>query len=314
MSSKRSYNISTERRRLLRNFAPAIYKMLPALFVVSLVSFGILWGRKANESTVPLLTQEGVTVYRFVPGERIIYRLDFSGTSEADLRPLFQEMKSSGTKQMAAASNFVHVFKVAFCGELISTTLERNNDHVLVAYSLRLPTLSFNVDGKEVITPAEMIRTDLSRNIFATVDLHGKVLSVRFDPAIGNLSQNIARTLLATTQFVLPSAPESDLQTWEAQEDNPSGQYLAHYQAESDANKNTPVDSKTSLRAFRKVKARYLQGPRENRPGESELTTAINPEGNMVAQIDLGGGRLVSLNGSESQDTVALDKTTDRYH
>src|SRR5262245_52209433 len=99
MSSKKSYNLSTESRRFLHDFVLAIYTVLIALFVISLVSCGMRSGHKANGSTVSLQTQEGATVYRFVPGERVIYRLDFSGASEADLRALFPEKNSSGTKQ-----------------------------------------------------------------------------------------------------------------------------------------------------------------------------------------------------------------------
>src|SRR5262249_42420986 len=217
---------------------------------------------------------------------------------------LFNDQQSPGAKEKATSSNLDHSFRVIVRGELVVKVIEKNTGGFAIAYGLRSPPVRLDTDGQEAATEAQTVQTDLSKDVFADINPQGRVLAVRFDPATSKLSQSFARTLLASTQFVLPAEQVSDLHQWETQEDDPNGQYTARYQAEHDSSNGTSGNPQANLLRIRKTKESYLQPDRRVKPGELDVTTAISPQGSLVARFDLSEGHLVSLSGSESQITV----------
>src|SRR5205809_770341 len=73
-----------------------------------------------------------------------------------------------------------------------------------LVYHLRPAEVQFHMDDRKAPDQAAVLRADLARPVFATLDARGKVLSVRFDPVTGALAQHMTRTLLAALQFVGP--------------------------------------------------------------------------------------------------------------
>src|SRR5262249_50100041 len=143
--------------------------------------------------------------------------------------------------------------------------------------------VQFHADGQEAADQGQIIGADLARPVFGMLDARGRVLSVRFDGAVGPVSQHMTRALLAATQFVGPppaaalggepgAAPQTD---WEAEQDDPSGTLLAHYHVQADG-------------SVRKTKLRYLQ-PRQSKKSKSiVLTPSIRSEGECLARLDHG--------------------------
>jgi HEAT repeats len=289
------------RNVLLETSRKTLYLMLLMLLVSSTLGCGKRSGQASSLPTATALTEQAASLYRLAPGERTVYKLDYTNESASDLGALLGGQKSSGAKEQAQPSNLVQSFKTSVQGELTTTVLDKNAESILIAYTLRNPTVRLIANEKEAVTEAETIRIDLSRDIFAIVNLQGRVLSVRFDPAVGNLSQSFARSLIALAQFVFPNGQASGLHQWEIQEDDPNGQYIARYESGPSLTKGAAVDSQTDLRKFRKTKVRYLQARPKTTPSEIETPKTITPKGSLVASFDLKGGHLVSLSGMESQ-------------
>lgn len=250
--------------------------------------------------TAPSESPTNPVIYRFVAGERRVYRLDYASSSSYDLQSLFGNQPSA--KQPTTPSSLAQSFETSAQGELTATVIGRQGDHALIAYSLRQPKVRLMANGQEASTQAESVSAALSRNLFAQINAQGRVTAVLIEPGASNLAQTFARALLAATQFTLPDEPAAGIQNWETQEDDPNGQFTARYEAEAG-------DAQTGLRAFRKTKLRYLQSRRPGRPNQFDPQATIKPSGHLIARFDFSIGRLVSLNGSESQ-TISISGRT----
>src|SRR5437588_2393787 len=167
--------------------------------------------------------------YHFVTGEKLIYGVSYSGTAQTDFRVLFEGKKQSADNSQPGPLGLAQSFKTAVQGQLLVTVVNVEDHNVVLAYNLRDAVVKLIVNGQEDGTDAEMIKNDLSRNVFAVLDLRGKVLSARFDSATSKLSQGFARALIGATQFVFPSEGSDELNQWETQEEDPNGQYVARY-------------------------------------------------------------------------------------
>ncbi|UCG67431.1 MAG: hypothetical protein JSW12_10805, partial [Deltaproteobacteria bacterium] len=256
---------------------------------------------QATGSAVTAQTAAPALAYRYIPGERLVYRIDYSSSSVSDLQVLFESTDSPGKPGEVAQTGLSQSFETTVQGELAITVLDRRAEGVLTAYRLRSPGVTLVANGQEALSQAEAVRAALSQVIFAEVSRQGRVVSVQFDPAIDGFCQNFARALLALTQFVLPDAEIAKAHQWEVQEEDPNGQYVARYEAEPHTREQGSGESRTSLRAFRKTKVRYLTPHQKTRPGTLRVSTTIKPEGSLVARFDVGEGYLHSLTGTEGQ-------------
>lgn len=254
----------------------------------------------------------GLGAYKFVVGERAIYDLSYSSASVADFTGLFAALGHS--KEQAAPSDSPLPFRTVLRAELAAAVLSTDGNSAVVAYSLRNTALNLETNGQQLFTDAEQISSDLGREIFAVVNSKGKILSVGFGPGVGTRSQYIARTLLALTQFVFPGdeAQVRDLHHWESREDDPSGECLTLYQVESVSSRESQAEYKDAVGAFRKSKVRYLKSQAEDPAGEPSAFKVIEPGRGMLARFDFEEGRVLSLDGSESQRVTIAGKTVAR--
>jgi hypothetical protein len=269
-------------------------------------------GHGATNPAVTAQTAAPTLAYRHIPGERLVYRLDYSNSSVSDLQVLFEGTDSPGKSGEVVQSGLSQSFNTTVQGELAITVLDRKADRVLTAYRLLRPQVTLVANGQEALSQAETIRAALRQVIFAEASSQGRVLSVRFDPAIDNFSQNFARALLAPTQFVLPDARATGAHQWEVKEDDPNGQYVARYEAEPPAPEQGSGESQTGLKTFRKTKLRYLTPHQKTRPGKLQVSTTIKPEGSLAARFDVGEGHLYSFRGTEGQIIMMAGKTVAR--
>jgi len=250
--------------------------------------------------------------YRHILGERLVYRLDYSSSSVSDLQVLFEGTDSREKSGEAVQSGLSQSFETSVQGDLALTVLDRKAEGVLIAYRLHSPGVTLVANGQQALSQAETVRLALSQVIFAEVSSFGRVVSVRFDPAIDGFSQNFARALLALTQFVLPNGHITKAHQWEVQEDDPNGQYVARYEAEPAAPEQGSGELQTGLRAFRKIKVRYLTPHQKTQPGKLRVSTTIKPEGSLLARFDVGEGHLHSFRGTEAQVIMMAGKTVAR--
>ncbi|WP_375765585.1 HEAT repeat domain-containing protein [Archangium gephyra] len=90
-------------------------------------------------------------------------------------------------------------------------------------------TFAIKIDGQDALTPetrAAML-TGLGIPFFAELDRRGAVKVVYFEQGTDVLVQGLLRALVASTQIVLPGAPQD---TWSTEEYDTTGQYFATYQ------------------------------------------------------------------------------------
>src|SRR6266540_426095 len=247
---------------------------------------------------------------RFVPGERVTYRLDYSNHADSDFSVLFDSSNPASAMQGPNAT--AYVFDSTVRGELLATVLRTDTKDTLVVYSLRNAVVSLSVNGHNDSRQAEQVGTELSQDVFATLNQQGRVRSVCFAPKVSNLSQSFLRTLLALTQFVSPRTKrELARGRWEAQEDDPNGTYLARYQL-AQATDQTPGRRPTiSPTDYLKTKLRYLE-PTEKNKDSTQLAQSIVPGGMLLARFAAGDEHLRSLKGSESKLILMAGKTVAR--
>jgi len=110
--------------------------------------------------------------------------------------------------------------------------------------------------------------------------------------------------LIGLTQFVFPNEGSGGLNQWEAQEEDPNGQYVARYRRVN----HRSVNARTSI-TFQKTITRYLPTAMKPSATEFNLETTITPAGSLTATFDQNNGRVSALNGTEFQTIEIAGKT-----
>lgn len=250
--------------------------------------------------------------WRFITGERTLYKIEYSDTSVSDFSALFKDGNSPDSTKNEIPAVSAYAVQSSVRGELEIIVLEKNNGGALVACRFRETGVRLRVNDREDADQAETIRANLSLYVFAVVSSEGRIVSVRFDKAVDNLAQGFARTLLALTQFVFPTVLEQDSPAlpseWTTQEDDPAGIYIARYQAMPDLDKTSAKDSQNLVKAFSKTKVRYLPRTSKKKLNDFEVSQTIKPGGKLTARFDLRRGQLISLSGTESRSVVIAGK------
>jgi hypothetical protein len=235
--------------------------------------------------------------YRFIVGERIVYRLQYKSTSSYDFRALFGEEISP---QSGAPLGLAKTFETSVQGFLSLTAVERNEAGTLFDFGFDDLVLTMIADGAESPKQAEMIKSDLRRDIFASVNAQGRIVSLELDPSMNALSQSYVRAVLAMTQFVFPEGTFPRSGQWQTREGDPAGLYVAGYAL----NKNEGDRADTFRKTFFKTKIQYLRGQETSGVGPVEVSRLIVPRGILTARFDFSEGFLFSLHGAESQDIL----------
>jgi hypothetical protein len=194
-----------------------------------------------------------------------VYQIEFAADSVADFGTLFG----------GGPSAFGHAFEATVEGELTITVLEATPEHATLVYELRPVSVRFDADGRDEPEQAEGIQAGLTHPMFAVLDARGRILSARFDPSISPMTQHMARTLLAATQFVGPGPNAGPRAEWEAEEDDPGGTLVAGYQAREGG-------------AVRKTKVRYFPPAPAKKRGTTLLTPEVQFEGESLITIESG--------------------------
>jgi HEAT repeat protein len=268
--------------RLLPARRPAVLLGLAAL---ALAAGGLAWwaARPADR-----------LAYDFIPGRRLVYELEYVSVSASDFTPALADSPAAGGGALA------HDFQTSVEGELEVTAAGPDRDTHVLAYRLRHPEVRLAADGELALDRAKALRAELARTHFAEVDRRGRVIAARLDPRLGGLPSSLVRTLLAATQVVLPEGDRPD--SWEAEEDDPNGTYLAHYEA----------DPGRGVRTLRKTRLRYR--PTESSDPVHEFTAplVVRPSGGLTARFDARAGHLVSVEGTESTTLLVRDRVVAR--
>ena len=246
--------------------------------------------------------------YHFIAGERLIYGVSYRGSARTDFRVLLAGENQAAGSSQPGPLGLAQSLKTTLQGQLLLTVVNVKGDHVVLAYRMRGARVQVIANGQEDGTDADTIKTDLSRDMFAALDLRGRVLSVRFDSATSKLSQGFARGLIAATQFVCPDKESEKLDQWETQEEDPNGRYAARYQRMNPRSGNVGSHARDSI-TFQKQITRYLPATANQSPTEFDVDARITPVGSLTVTFDRTNGRVTELGGTESQTIELAGKT-----
>ena len=272
------------------------------LTTVTFAAAALLTGVFAADSRKPRQTH-GLTAFR--PGERLIYGIHYTNASLADFTSVAGETNSLAPGKGPTPAPETQGFKTSLKGSLLVTMLKMEGTEALLACSLQESDLEITYNEMKATADATRVSAALERGFYATVNPQGKVVRIEFAAGTDATSQSFVRTLVAALQFVTPT-PEIAAGSWEVEEEDPNGTYLAHYQRQEG---NDKCKEKPSQQAFTKKKIKYL--PRTSSPHSRTVIVPVTivPQGQSVIQLDAETGRMLSLRGTERQVISAAGRT-----
>ncbi|HLK57263.1 MAG TPA: HEAT repeat domain-containing protein [Chthonomonadaceae bacterium] len=236
--------------------------------------------------------------YRLEMGSRLTYRVDYTGTAHADIRPLFSDQNSKPT-----GDDLVNDLKIHWHGDLLMTVLDPTPDGYRVVYRWRADTITAHVNSLEAPSMVTQLQEGLDKEILATLDPHGRIVSVRLDPALDPFVQGAVRALMALPQCVLSTHPEGSAQPWEAEEDDPNGVAMMRYTPTG-----VPAEWNGGRVTLRKTYLRYLPSQEPPLAGDHPVERDFQTEGDRTIRFDAGAGRVESQQIEETQTTRVAGK------
>src|SRR5579884_3372345 len=243
----------------------------------------------------------------FVYGKRYIYHIECSADGTADLRKLLQEGTKTAVGLLATSLHF-HTG-----GEMEFVTLESGSKGTRMLCRFHPDALEVALNNQRQPAGERKIGEDLSKDTLLEIGSHGEIVSVRFDPSVARESGSFARTILASFQFVSPASSAALKRPWETHEKDPAGIFLVRYEPIS-VSGNGYASAEVVM--FRKRRIREGQPSQASNDATPRLAQHTIPGGDLTAVIDLGGGFLKSVQGSQTNETqvagksVAWSKTT----
>ncbi len=250
-------------------------------------------------------SNEGPPAYRFTVGQDLTYSVSYDNTARADFSGLLPADKSGGAPR-PAPSNLLQTIQSSVNGNWVVVVVAQNKLGYVLACHLENAHVSLQAAGQNASDQAEVVRSDLERPVFALINPQGKVLNVRFADGTQSISQNFARALLGSSQFVVSTSPKTGDASWDTSEEDTLGRYVAHYEKGTAPANSKPQHGDGPL--FRKTKLRYLPVG-QSTTGEAPMAQTIKPDTSIVAHFDAGSGYLTSLHDSEKQTVLLAGQT-----
>ncbi|RYX85902.1 hypothetical protein EON83_03865 [bacterium] len=279
-------------------------KLLPGAVVVGVVLLG-----GAALMVKARMADAGPPTYRLVTGQDLTYSVTYSNNARADFSALLPNDKS-GASPPPTTSNLMQAVQSSVTGKWVMVVVAQDEKGYVLACHLEDACVSLTAGGQDSQEQAEVVRRELEKPLFVRVSPQGKVLNVRFDDSTQSTSQNFARALVSSAQFVVPDAAKAKAATWETTEDDTLGKYAALYETapESKGDKKDASESKEDKgysvgSLFRKTKVRYFPAS-AGTAKEAPMAQTIEPDTNILARFDVRNGYLVSLRGSEKQSVT----------
>jgi len=294
----------------VNHFKCSAYKMLAMCSSVLLLLTGLAANAGNLSSSTVLATQVSAPSrhHHIIAGTRFSYKLSYRGTGRTDFGVLFQEQNQAAQGLQPTSPGFAQSIQTSVEGRLLVTVVETGKDNIVLSYSLRDATVKLVANGQADNTDAEAIRNELTHDVFVIVDQQGRVFSLQFDPAISEIARSFARTWIAVTQFVSPSGSSAGTSQWETLEEDPNGRYIAKYRRLNAHGGGTGSSGSGSITVQKRI-LRYLPEARKSSGTEFNLEPAITPAGALTATVAQSSGRLLALNGTQSQVFTLAGKT-----
>jgi HEAT repeat protein len=270
---------------------------------------GLLWAVPAAGLGVALLISSVTRArspafrlsYRLSPGDRLIYAIRYQSSSQTDFRNLFQPNSVPQGEASEAPVLQAQSYRALLNGELAVEVLKRDAAGLLCAVRVMDPSVELNVDDRESPARAETVALSLARDIFAEMSPRGRIVRVLVASDLDTLARGFIFSVLSKIQFVLPEGRGVARGTWQAEEDDPNGRYLARYVREEPNGVAEGPSLPPNLLAFRKTRTGYLPQSPGNEALLPRLPTVIHPGGGLRILFDTKGGFVDTIEGSETE-------------
>jgi HEAT repeat protein len=224
--------------------------LVPCLSAVLLVGSGVYWTLAKESAPAPAEPAAAPAVATAPPvaaqvaGEAHRERRGRTWSSGTQfVYALSAEQTVTFGAQDANAAASLHL---ALEGELSMAVVGGQGDRWDAQFQLRSDRLTFEAEGKDALDAKSrpMMLSHLQAPFYVTFNRQGAALLAHFERNLDPVTQNFLRTLVASTQFVTPNAPQ---EAWPAQELDVTGLYAAQY-------RQVP-----GSRKYEKTKERYLK-------------------------------------------------------
>jgi hypothetical protein len=246
--------------------------------------------------------------YRLQSGTQIVHCIKYRSEGATDFRAVFgsQNDQTKGNRKAPALSQ---KFSSEASGDRRITIIEWKDGAWLAAVHMENFEILYAVNDQRNSVQEQVLRSEISQDLFVRITPEGKILSLRFPPSSGNFSKGYVQTLLGLTQFVFPENEIPADGRWEVEEENTGGQSIALYERlVSDSSLSKPKKTVGKTESFRKTRLRYLPHARKKVPGQSVPEQRTVPKGSLVAQFQIQEGNLLCLTGNETNEFYLGDK------
>lgn len=255
-------------------------------------------------STVLILTLLGFSYlyfkpnaisYKIKPKEKTVFSFNYTATSMTDLGTL--TTGNSALKITSAPAQAKYMMNSRISGFFQNIVLEKTEDLFFCRIDFKDIDLSLILNDDNSNRKFDEIRLDMLKPVYVDINPAGKIVALRLDTTLNVISSSIIKSVLASTQFVLPGEKIiADSLTWRTKEEDPNGQYWADYRL-------IEVGSakEDDLVKFSKEKIEYIKPHIKSNRRKVSITPTIKPEGLFIATFNKKKGILVSWAGQEEQ-------------
>ncbi|MFN7930216.1 MAG: hypothetical protein U0Y68_20285 [Blastocatellia bacterium] len=227
---------------------------------------------------------------RFPNGRKLVFHLTYANAANAEFNTPTADAQTTTSS---------HDITTTLTAELALTILQTDKGELLRAYSLNNANAEIQYNNQRASADEARLIESVQREFYASATPQGKITRVSFPSGINAIAQNLARTLLATLQVVRPEANAPLPTTWESEEEDLNGKYLARYQREDNASHDAPK--------FRKTKLRYLPVQAQQNARSTPIPLTITPAGEI--RLTLANNELTALHATEQLTIATADRT-----
>lgn len=210
--------------------------------------------REFEQGLTPEPSQPAKTAlrYRFDVGDVLCYQFDSTSDLTLGVSQAFASDASGQGFQVNSTGDQTQKLSFGLSGVLTLTAYESTGTSVVLGY--RFSDLSVDIAGQGRSADADVtskIEKEAADEVLVIASPVGRITEIWFPKGMGTEARNLTKGLILQATLVLP---ETEATSWEAREEDTSGEYVARYTLE----RNCRSDGRVYARVTRE-KDRYTR-------------------------------------------------------